>query len=147
MSRLVAAFFCAVLAVCLLPVFVRPPDHRSAERSRAVVVSTRITEAMQKFRKEFGYWPVGTHAEIVRTVRGENDKGIVFLEMPEEKLTEQGEVPDPWGTPYRILIDAKMGRARVHSAGPDGVFASSSGSDDHISHWNAGATGIPGLPF
>ena len=55
---------------------------------------------------------------------------------------------DPWGTPYRILTDAKTQRTRLHSAGPDGVFASPAvRSDDYISHWNAGTTDISGLPF
>jgi hypothetical protein len=147
MSRVFIVLLCAILVVCILPVLVRPANHHTAERSRAEVMSTRITEAMHKFHKEFGAWPSGTHAEIVGALRGANEKSIVFLDLPDARLTEAGEIPDPWGTPYRILTDAKTGRARVHSAGPDGVFALSSGSDDHISHWNAGTMGIPGLPF
>ena len=148
MNRLFATLLCALIALCLLPVLVSPSNHRTAERSRAEVMSTQITAAMHRFHKEFGRWPNGTHAEIVRALRGENDKSLVLLDLPQEKLTDGGEIPDPWGTPYRILADPMTQRARVHSAGPDGEFAQSSArSDDHVSHWSAGTTGIPGLPF
>jgi hypothetical protein len=148
MNRIIATLLCVVMAICILPVLLRPPNHRTAERSRAEVMSARITDAMHRFHKEFGYWPEGSHAEVVRVLRGENEKGHVFLDLPAEKLTAEGEIPDPWGTPYRIFADAKTQRARVHSAGPDGVFADASArSDDHVSHWSAGTAGIPGLPF
>ena len=111
-------------------------------------MGTRIVEAMHRYHKEFASWPTGTHAEIVRALRGANEKSVIFLEVPDEILNEAGEIPDPWGSAYRILTDPKTQRARVHSAGPDGLFAHSAArSDDHISHWTAGTIGIPGLPF
>ena len=111
-------------------------------------MGTRIVEAMHRYHKEFASWPTGTHAEIVRALRGANERSIIFLEVPDEILNEAGEIPDPWGNTYRILTDPKTQRARVHSAGPDGHFAHSAArSDDHISHWTAGTMGIPGLPF
>jgi len=148
MSRFFLGLLGAIFAICIAPVLVQPVNNHTAERSRAEVMSTRIAGAMHKFRKEFGYWPAGTQAEIVRILRGANDKSLVFLDVPDEKLNENGEITDPWGTPYRILTDAKTQRTRLHSAGPDGVFASPAvRSDDYISHWNAGTTDISGLPF
>ena len=148
MKQFFIALICVVISLCLLPVLLVPANHRTPQRERAASAGSRVIDAMHRYRKEYGHWPSGTQAEIIQALRGDNEKAIVFLDLPAEQLTAGGELPDPWGTPYRIAADPQSKWARVHSAGPDGVFDESSGrSDDHVSRWSASSLGIPGLPF
>ena len=148
MRTLVVSVMSVVLGLCLFPVLIEPVDHHPPQKQRAAAMSTKLIEAMHRYHKEYGRWASGSHAEVIRALRGDNEKGIVFLEVPDEQLNENEELRDPWGTPYRLSVDPKTQRARVHSAGPDGKFQDVViRSDDHVSHWSAGTTGIPGLPF
>jgi hypothetical protein len=60
--------------------------------------------------------------ELIRTLRGENPKGVVFFECEPEALNAKGELLDPWGTPFRITFTPESPVPRMHSAGKDGKF-------------------------
>jgi hypothetical protein len=137
-----------MMAVFLLPAFVTPATHVSPEHKQAAARGVKVVSALTQYYKEFGEWPAGEHADVIKTLRGDNPKGIVFLDVPSGSVTDSGELADPWGTPYRLSIDQRTHRATVHSAGPDGRFQSvGERSDDYVSSQGAGAGGIPGLPF
>jgi type II secretory pathway pseudopilin PulG len=146
MKKILGFVTVASLAVLLLPVLIDPPDRSTRERDRAQATARAIVVAMEKYRREYSEWPAAGHAETIKALRGENPQAIVFLAVPDESVNARGELHDPWGTPYRISINAKARRADVLSAGPDRVFQTP-GSRHNDDIRGLGAGGIPGLPF
>lgn len=70
------------------------------------------------FANALGGNPVGTNAEITAALLGDNAKQIK-LSIPEGSTkNSQGELCDPWGTPwfFHQLSGTKM---ELRSAGPD----------------------------
>ena len=62
--------------------------------------------------------PVGTNAEITAALRGDNAKQLK-LDLPgDSSVNEQGELCDPWGTPwfFHQISGTKM---EIRSAGKD----------------------------
>jgi hypothetical protein len=148
MKWIVSAIACLILAVFIMPVFLTPASRHSPEGRQAAARGMKVVDAMTRHYKEYGEWPAGSHADVIKTLRGENAKGIVFLEVAHGSVTESGELVDPWGTPYRLSIDQRTRRATVHSAGPDRTFQPvHERADDYVSSQGAAAGGIPGLPF
>lgn len=146
MKKALGVFAFALLAVFLLPVLITPPSRTSPEGDRAEAMARQIEDAVTKHYQEYADWPPGEHANTIKALRGENPKGIVFFTVGDESVNADGELPDPWGTPYRISIDHETHRVNVISAGPDHVFqhANSRHSDDVRGQ---AAGGVPGLPF
>ena len=144
----IVTVICLVLAVFILPVFISPVSRIHPEHKVAVDRAMKVVDAMASHYKEFGQWPAGGHADIIKALRGDNPKGIVFLDVPDEFVTSNGELADPWGTPYRLSVDQKTKRATVQSAGPDRRFQrpNEKRSDD-VSSTSAAEGGIPGLAF
>ena len=148
MKWIVSVLACLILAVLIFPAFIAPPHHNTTERKQAAARGMKLVDALARHYKEYGQWPAGEHVDVIKTLRGENPKGIVFLDVPQANVTERGELSDPWGTPYRLSIDRRTRRAMVHSAGPDRRFQPHhERSDDYIASQGATAAGIPGLPF
>jgi hypothetical protein len=146
--KTVSAIGCLMLAVFILPVFLTPATHNNAERKEAAARGMKVFDALTRHHKEYAKWPAGGHAEMIKTLRGDNPKGIVFLDVPHESVTNSGELTDPWGTPYRLSIDQRSRRVTVHSAGPDRRFQPlHERSDDYVSAQGAAGGGLPGLPF
>jgi len=69
----------------------------------------------------FGGNPVGTNPEIASALQGQNPKGINFLKADGNRVNEQGELVDAWGTPYFFhqLSGTEM---EIRSAGPDRIM-------------------------
>lgn len=86
----------------------------------AVLDNMRLT--INHYASMFGGNPVGTNPEITAALNGNNPKGANFIK-PEAgmRINEQGELIDPWGTPY--FFHALSGTSmEIHSAGPDRVM-------------------------
>lgn len=86
-----------------------------------------IKIALLEYKTQFGAFPSGDSRAIVRALTGDNPKRMPFIGMPPD-----GELLDPWGTPYRIYSgDAPL----IRSAGPDKLFDTGSGrekTDDYF---------------
>lgn len=65
-----------------------------------------------------GEIPIGTNAEIMKSVMGENRDRITLGPPHGQGLNEAGELVDRWGTPYFFHQMAKDSM-EVRSAGPD----------------------------
>jgi hypothetical protein len=85
----------------------------------AATAMESIRRSVREYGERFGGNPVGNNAEITRQLSGDNPRHINFLDpQAGARLNENGEMVDPWGTPYFFhqISGAEM---EIHSAGPD----------------------------
>ena len=87
-----------------------PPDLRAEIGA--------VQTALRDFRTALGGNPVGTNAEITKTLLGDNLKQIKIPVPPSSQLNGQGELCDRWGTPY-FFHQLSATRMEIRSAGPD----------------------------
>jgi hypothetical protein len=87
---------------------------------------------LQKFKEHVGAYPVGSNAEVVKSLNGQNLKKVIILVGRKTDLNEKGEIIDPWGTPLRIYFSDNG--VLVRSAGPNRRFDDSTSmeADDFI---------------
>jgi hypothetical protein len=62
--------------------------------------------------------PVGTNAEIMRAILGDNPKGAKLGPPDDMVLNGSGELVDHWGTPY-FFHQLSATKMEIWSAGPD----------------------------
>jgi hypothetical protein len=62
--------------------------------------------------------PVGTNAEIMKALMGDNPKHAKLGPPEGQGLNEKGELTDRWGTPY-FFHQMSAAEMEVRSAGPD----------------------------
>jgi hypothetical protein len=81
-----------------------------------------VRTAIRGYGSRFGGNPVGVNPEIARQLSGDNPGQANFI-RPEAgmRLNDQGELVDPWGTPYFFhqLSGTEM---EIRSAGPDKIL-------------------------
>lgn len=77
----------------------------------------RITRLLRDFRTIAGDNPIGSNAEIMQALNGDNPKQAKLLpsDMP---LSSSGELVDRWGTPY-FFHQLSRNSMEVRSAGAD----------------------------
>lgn len=76
---------------------------------------------IRDFRLMLGGNPVGTNAEIMKALGGSNPKKIK-LGLPEgQQLNADGELADPWGTPY-FFHQISGQEMEIRCAGPDRIM-------------------------
>lgn len=87
-----------------------------------VTVLQNMSRAIRQYGEKFGGNPVGSNLEISRQLGGENPKHLNFISAEAGmRLNENGELVDPWGTPY--FFHQLSGREmEIHSAGPDRIL-------------------------
>lgn len=85
------------------------PAHQEAE---ALALNLR------HYGQRFGGNPVGTNAEIVKTLNGGNPQGARYLPQEHLRLNDQGELMDSFGTPY-FFHQISSTEMEIRSAGPD----------------------------
>lgn len=120
-----------ILYVLLAPVISDGPDSRSREKDDV----TRLSIGLSFYKGEYGVYPEGGQATILKILQGDNKRKIVFYEISPKQLNEKGELMDSWGTPYRIEIDQKTYRPHVSSAGKNKVFEPEKKKSDDIRSW------------
>ena len=87
----------------------------------------KITLMFRDYRTITGGNPVGTNAEIMKSIMGGNPKGAMLGPPEGQTLNGNGELLDRWGTPY-FFHQLTKDLMEIHSAGPDHKM----GSDDDI---------------
>jgi hypothetical protein len=86
------------------------------------IVLEHMGRAIRQNGEMFGGNPVGTNPEITSQLSGNNPKHINFLEArPGMRVDENGELVDPWGTPY-FFHQLSGTDTEVRSAGPDRIL-------------------------
>jgi len=68
-----------------------------------------------------GQDPVGTNAEIMKALMGGNPHQAMLGPPPGQGLNGNGELLDPWGTPY-FFHQISGDHMEIHSAGPDKIM-------------------------
>jgi hypothetical protein len=90
-----------------------------------------MSRAIRQYGQMFGGNPVGTNPEFAKQLGGDNPKHINFIsEDSGMRLDGNGELVDPWGTPY-FFHQLSGSDTEVRSAGPDRVMYT---SDDIVIH-------------
>jgi len=81
----------------------------------------KIALMFRDYRTLTGENPVGTNAEIMKALTGDNPKGAKFGPPDGQQLNANGELIDRWGTPYFFhqLTNELM---EIRSAGPDRIL-------------------------
>jgi hypothetical protein len=79
-----------------------------------------IFNALQKYKERVGSYPVGSNAEVGKSLNGSNPKGVTVIVGRKTKVNDKNEFTDPWGTPLRIYFDDKG--VLIRSAGPNRRF-------------------------
>lgn len=95
----------------------------------ARVEVSQLSCALKTYRTEFGAWPTGNQARLMKTLLGDNSQKITFYDVPLKSLNQRSEFVDPWGVPF--LISFSNDEPQVTSAGPNKQF----GDKDDICSW------------
>jgi hypothetical protein len=78
----------------------------------------KIKLMLRDYRTLMGENPVGTNAEIMKSIVGANPKGAKLGPPEDMSLNNYGELVDPWGTPY-FFHQLSGTQMEIRSAGPD----------------------------
>jgi len=107
-----------VLAIAGLAVSV--PLRRHAKAQTDV---NCLMQALTAYAADHGDLPHGSCATICQLLRGQSVDGqntnrLDYIAADSQELNAKGEFLDPWGNPYRIVVEHGL---RVYSCGPDGI--------------------------
>ncbi len=78
----------------------------------------KITVMFRDYRTTIGENPVGTNSEIMKAIMGGNAKGAMLGPPEGQSVNGNGELVDPWGTPY-FFHQLTSDLMEIRSAGPD----------------------------
>lgn len=99
-----------------------PPPELSPDVAAAVAIDLdKVGLMLRDFRTRMGVNPVGTNAEIMKAVMGDNPKRAQLGPPEGQSLNGNGELVDRWGTPY-FFHQMSATSMEIHSAGPDKTF-------------------------
>jgi hypothetical protein len=122
--------------VASAPVMPRPrtspgdPLALDEERRAASIEVDKVGVMLRDYRSRMGENPVGTNAEIMKAVMGDNPKGARLGPPEGQGLNGNGELMDRWGTPYFFHQLSKT-NMEIRSAGPDRMLYT---EDDIVAH-------------
>jgi hypothetical protein len=95
------------------------PPRKAADSDPEVAADfDKISLMLRDYRALAGENPVGTNAEIMKSLMGGNPKGAQLGPSEGQTLNENGELLDRWGTPY-FFHQLSKDLMEIHSAGPD----------------------------
>jgi hypothetical protein len=128
--------WCTSLAACIVVACSKAPPVASNYRATGHTGRTLnlLTTALKLYRQEYGGFPSGDNAAVVRALNGANPRKMVFLPSPRRSFSSecptvvlsQGQAVDAWNTPLRFHLKERL---RIESAGEDRTFGT---SDDII---------------
>jgi hypothetical protein len=96
-----------------------PPPRRAADAPPEIAADfDKVSLMLRDYRTLTGENPVGTNAEIMKTIMGGNPKGAQLGPPEGQHLNDNGELIDHWGTPY-FFHQLSKDLMEIHSAGPD----------------------------
>ena len=93
------------------------PDDEETRHAAALDVD-KIYLMLRDYRTLMGTNPVGTNAEIMKAVMGGNPRSAQLGPPEGQRLNENGELVDRWGTPY-FFHQLSARDMEIRSAGPD----------------------------
>lgn len=133
-SHLPGLLLCALAVVCGLTIIyalLRPWLATRGDRVPQVQADiSGIQVALGAYKAHFGHYPTGASSSVMRALTGDNPAKQVFIELGPRRTSWQGDLLDPWGTPYKIYSSGD--EFLIRSAGKNKVFESTrdKGCDD-----------------
>jgi hypothetical protein len=112
------AAFATVVAVGLFALF--PSGRIICHVLRIDLEIATVRAAIWQYEAEFGAFPTGDSREVFRALRGDNYRQMVFIAFAKASASADGNLLDPWGTPYKVYYSGKD--VLVRSAGPNKRF-------------------------
>jgi hypothetical protein len=119
MKRLI--FWLVPLAIIVLFFAMLLPAHTGLPRNKNAlcrVVLMRLQAEIGNYKYEFGSYPTGDGAQVLKKLFGDNPKKIEFLSPQNRSINQAGELLDPWGTPFIINFPSTNSFV-ISSAGPN----------------------------
>ncbi len=110
---------CSLICFALLILPILGLD-RGRIGGRAVSEIAALSAASDSYKADFGDYPAGANAAIFKALTGENSKQKVYFEPNKNQISSQGEVVDPWGTPYRFYRSGDV--LNIRTAGANRKF-------------------------
>lgn len=97
-----------------------PGGNPAPEDAIAVTLQDleKISRMLRDYRTSMGSDPVGTNAEIMKSIMGGNPKKARLGPPEGMSLNANGELVDPWGTPF-FFHQLSGDHMEIRSAGPD----------------------------
>jgi hypothetical protein len=90
----------------------------AAPRKQVLTDIDNVQFTLRDFRTRLGGNPTGTNAEIMKTMMGDNIVQARFGPAEGQRLNDNGELTDRWGTPY-FFHQLSKNEMEIRSAGPD----------------------------
>ena len=130
MRKLFFILFLLVLTCILVSLAWPCILHRDEGVRRIDAEMNALMSALQQYKVKYGAYPTGDSADISRALTGHNKDKDIFLVWRTKSTAANGELMDPWGTPYMIYFCGM--NPLIRSAGPNKRFDSSrdKGFDD-----------------
>ena len=76
-----------------------------------------IAGTLTQYYQAYKEYPQGNAKEVAAALLGQVPGRKAFLEWNQRRIDPNGELLDPWGTPYFIQINGE--KIELRSAGPD----------------------------
>lgn len=123
----------ALVLVLLLVAWVFGRNGRTGDKIHAQLTEKAMVFAMKSYATEYDRPVSGSPKEILAALSGQNERKIVFFHPNAIQTNAEGELIDPWGTPFRFDL-SKPDAPRVWSCGPNRKDeGGAEGSDDIVS--------------
>jgi prepilin-type N-terminal cleavage/methylation domain-containing protein len=156
---LVVVAIIAILVALLVPAVGKARQAAAKAKARAAVVD--IQTAFSGYYDEYKKWPTGLTAydngknvefnatgiqmesDVMEMLKGANinkmnPRRVPFLEPQEAELNELGQYVDPWGNPYKYMLDYNLDD-KVH------IWFSNNNGETNLSRtvavWSCGRDG------
>jgi hypothetical protein len=94
------------------------PNFMTPEQREAVTQMEEVKVMFRDYRTVLGENPVGTNAEIMKSITGGNPRQVNLGPPEGQSLNKAGELVDRWGTPY-FFHQLSGKEMEIRSAGPD----------------------------
>lgn len=95
-----------------------PPARPAENDPTAAADLDKISLMIRDYRTIAGENPVGTNAEIMKAMMGDNPRGAKIGPPEGMSVNGEGELLDSWGTPI-FFHQLSRDLMEIHSAGPD----------------------------
>jgi hypothetical protein len=97
------------------------PDTPESINLAPTTILENMRTTIRQYGARYGGNPVGNNSEITSALSGDNPKQINFLKQDGNRLNANGELVDPWGSPY-FFHQISGQEMEIRSAGPDRIM-------------------------
>jgi len=108
------------IAAVVLVVFLCTKFRTDRRDSRIESHTTMLIAALQGYKAETGTYPPGDSRDIGNALFGRNAQKIIYYETANRYRTPEGDILDPYGTPYRFYFSGD--HVLIRSAGRNKRF-------------------------